>query len=225
MATHSSILAWRIPWTEDPGGLQPMESQRVGHDWTQHTHLYCISGYICLSLSELSPWGKYLCDPSMFQKWLDVLLSHGLIIFHYIHIYTYAAWLLQSCPTLCDPRDCCCYVASVVSDSVKLHRRGSPPGSLVPGILQQEHWSGLPFPSPKHESEKRKWSRSVVSNSSQLHGLQPTRLLCPWDFPSKSTGMGCHALLQGIFPTQGSNPLCLMSPESPAGGFFTTSAT
>ena len=33
MATHSSILAWRIPWTEDPGGIQFMGSQRVGHDW------------------------------------------------------------------------------------------------------------------------------------------------------------------------------------------------
>ena len=32
MATHSSMLAWRIPWTEEPGGLQSMESQRVGHD-------------------------------------------------------------------------------------------------------------------------------------------------------------------------------------------------
>ena len=32
MAAHSSILAWRIPWTEEPGGLQSMESQRVGHD-------------------------------------------------------------------------------------------------------------------------------------------------------------------------------------------------
>ena len=32
MATHSSILAWRIPWTEEPGRLQPMGSQRVGHD-------------------------------------------------------------------------------------------------------------------------------------------------------------------------------------------------
>ena len=31
MATHSSILAWRIPWTEEPGGLQSMESPRVGH--------------------------------------------------------------------------------------------------------------------------------------------------------------------------------------------------
>ena len=32
MATHSSILAWRIPWREEPGGLQSMGSQRVGHD-------------------------------------------------------------------------------------------------------------------------------------------------------------------------------------------------
>ena len=110
---------------------------------------------------------------------------------------------LQSCLTLCDPRD------------------GSPPGSLVPGILQartlewvaisfsnawkwkvkvkslsrvglpvtpwtvayqappsmrlsrQEYWSGVPLPSPMHESEKWKWSRSVVSDSSQPHGLQP----------------------------------------------------
>ena len=37
MATHSSILAWKIPWTEDPGGLQSMELQRVGRDWaTEH---------------------------------------------------------------------------------------------------------------------------------------------------------------------------------------------
>ena len=38
------------------------------------------------------------------------------------------------------------------------------------------------------------------------HELGPTRILRPWGFPGKSTGMGCHFLLQGIFPTQGSNP-------------------
>ena len=43
---------------------------------------------------------------------------------------------LQSCPTLCDPID------------------GSPPGFPIPGILQTRTWSGLPFPSPMHESEK-----------------------------------------------------------------------
>ena len=47
-----------------------------------------------------------------------------------------------------------------------------------------------------HESEKWKWSCSVVSDSSRPHGLQPTRLLHPWDFPGKSTGVGCHCLLQ-----------------------------
>ena len=53
---------------------------------------------------------------------------------------------------------------------------------------------------------KVKWSWSVVSDSLWPHGLQPTRLLHPWDFPGKSTGMGWHFLLQGIFSTQGSNP-------------------
>ena len=63
------------------------------------------------------------------------------------------------------------------------------------GFSRQEQWSGLPFPSPVHESEKWKWSRSVVSDSQWPHGLQPTRLLRPWDFPGNSTGVGCHCLL------------------------------
>ena len=37
MATHSSILAWRIPWTEEPGWLQSMGSKRVGHNWVTNT--------------------------------------------------------------------------------------------------------------------------------------------------------------------------------------------
>ena len=84
-----------------------------------------------------------------------------------------AAKSLQLCPTLYNPID------------------GSPPGSLSLGFSRQEHWSGLPFPSPMHESEMWKWSRSVMCDSLQPHGLQPTRFLCPWDFPGKSTGVGC----------------------------------
>ena len=53
-------------------------------------------------------------------------------------------------------------------------------------------------------------------NLLQLNGVQPTRLLCPWNFPGKNTGVGCHILLQGIFPTQGSN-LCFLPS-----GFFAT---
>ena len=52
-------------------------------------------------------------------------------------------------------------------------------------------------------------ARSVVSDSSPPCGLWPARLLCPWDFPGKDTGVGCHSLLQRIFLTQGSNPRLL----------------
>ena len=45
-----------------------------------------------------------------------------------------------------------------------------------------------------------------MSNSLLPHELQPTRLFGPWDFPGMNTGVGCHFLLQGIFPTQGLNP-------------------
>ena len=85
---------------------------------------------------------------------------------------------LQSCPTLCDPID------------------GSPPGSPVPGILQARtlEWVAISFSDT--QKWKWKWSRPVMSDSSQPHGLQPIRLLCPWDFPSKSTGVGCHRLLR-----------------------------
>ena len=51
-----------------------------------------------------------------------------------------------------------------------------------------------------------------------------TSLLCPWDSPGKNTGVGCYALLQGFFPTQGSNP-SLLWVSSLAGWFFTTGAT
>ena len=47
---------------------------------------------------------------------------------------------------------------------------------------------------------------SAVFDSLQSHGLQLTRLLCPQNSPGKNTGVGSHSLLQGIFPTQGSNP-------------------
>ena len=76
MATHSSILAWRIPWTEEPGGLQRMRSQRVGHDWaTSHIHT------LRLIESNLFQWdfpgGSVVENPPSVQgTWVGELRSH-----------------------------------------------------------------------------------------------------------------------------------------------------
>ena len=66
--------------------------------------------------------------------------------------------------------------------------------------------------NPDHTSTIRVLSGSVVSGSLWPHGLQPARFLYPWSSPGKSTGVGCHLLLQVISPTQGPNvgPLCLL---------------
>ena len=52
VATHSSILAWRIPWTEEPGGLQSLGSQRVRHSWETNTHTQ--SNYINIGIKRTS---------------------------------------------------------------------------------------------------------------------------------------------------------------------------
>ena len=57
-------------------------------------------------------------------------------------------------------------------------------------------------------------SHSVMSDSLRPSGLQPARLLCPWNSPDENTGVGCHFLLQGVFSTQGSKQHLLFSPAS-----------
>ena len=78
ITTHSGVLAWRIPWTEEPGGLQSTRSQRVRHDWsnwtyTHSTHIFNIFSYLI-----------------KFQK------VHCCCCFS----------VAKSCPTLRDPMDC-----------------------------------------------------------------------------------------------------------------------
>ena len=65
MATHSSILAWRIPWTEEPGGLQSMGSQRVGHDWATSLSLSIRIG--------LPLWLIVKNPPAMRETWVRSL--------------------------------------------------------------------------------------------------------------------------------------------------------
>ena len=56
MATHSSILAWEIPWTEEPGGLQSTGSQRVGHDW------------VCMLMHQGILMRAYIWEPLLFAS-------------------------------------------------------------------------------------------------------------------------------------------------------------
>ena len=66
------------------------------------------------------------------------------------------------------------------------------------------------FPSVRQESILGAPERGAAFLQ-QSHGLEPTRLLCPWNFLGKNTGVGCHSLLQRVFLTQGWNrglPLC-----------------
>ena len=127
-----------------------------------------------------------------------------------------AAKSLQLCPTLCDPIDSSPpgsavpgilqartleWVAISFSNACKSKVKvkslshvwlfatpwtAAYQAPLSMGFSRQEYWSGVPFPSPMHESEKWKWSCSVVSDSSRPHGVQSTRLLYPWDFPGKA---------------------------------------
>jgi len=73
------------------------------------------------------------CDPMDCS--LPDSSAHGILQARILAVAA-TAKSLQSCPTLCDPRD------------------DSPPAPLSLGFSRQEHWSGLPFPSPMHESEK-----------------------------------------------------------------------
>ena len=110
---------------------------------------------------------------SLFTLLYNLTTTH-LQRFFIIPAAAAAAKSLQLCPTLCYPTD------------------GSPTGSPVPGTLQARtlEWVAISF------SNAWKWSRSVVSDPQRPHGLQPSRLLHPWDFPGKSTGVGCHCLLR-----------------------------
>ena len=85
--------------------------------------------------------------------------------------------------------------------------------SIFPSIRWPKYWSFVLHISPSNESSglisfrigRVSVSHSVVSNSVTPWTVGH-RLLCPWDFPGKNTGVGCHSLLQGIFLTQGLNP-------------------
>ena len=124
------------------------------------------------------------------------------IIIATTHLLSSVGLVSQSCPTLCNPMDC------------------SPPGSSVHGILQARilEWVAISsFRGSAPYLAVLPFIASLATSKVKVKSLSPVwlfatswtvayQLLCPWDFPSKNTGVDCHFLLQEIFQTQGLNP-------------------
>ena len=91
MATHSSILAWRIPWTEKPGGLQSIGSQKVGHDWATNIinnhHMTWLNECSMSSLQVRTQGGWMTCDSCIGSRQPRDVSSLGL----------HSRWLLSWC--------------------------------------------------------------------------------------------------------------------------------
>ena len=141
MAPHSSTLAWKIPWMEEPGRLQSMGSLRVGHDWVTSLWLFTFMQW----RRQWQPTPVFLPGESQGQRSLvsfclwghtesDMtrrdLAAAAAAILKPFSMYAAAPKSLQLCPTLCDPTD------------------GSPPGSPIPGMNPQARtleWVAISF--------------------------------------------------------------------------------
>ena len=90
-ATHSSILAWRIPWTEEPGGLQSMGSQRVGHNWALSIH------FLKLNRSSQNLTVSWSWSVFIFVFFLLLHQLFQLIEYHVIFSFSMSACLASIC--------------------------------------------------------------------------------------------------------------------------------
>ena len=93
MATHSSVLAWRIPGTVEPGGLPSMGSHRVGHDWSD---LAAAAARIPQANNGMGIPLSILATLLTFTMWYYFILFNGWVIFHCIHVgipLIFKAWV------------------------------------------------------------------------------------------------------------------------------------
>ena len=174
MATHSSVLAWRIPGTREPGGLMSKGSHRVGHDWSDlAAYMHCTFSVIGGFLHFLRPE----CHSS--HPHLQDMLIYSQIIFP----LEYFSRFLVRMPV--PPFPCHQISNSILFQlhAFLLHFSGSP-----------NHRVWLLWYSP-YIIVSCVLSCSVMSNSLLTHRLQPSMFLCPWDFPGKNTGVRCYFLL------------------------------
>ena len=139
---------------------------------------------------------------------------------HYLHKGACMhARSLQSCLTLCDPMDCNPPGSSLLGIpqarileqvTISSSRDLANPGIELASLMSPALAAGFFITSTTWLEPIYIKVVVMVQSLSHLrllrpHGLQPASLFCPWDSPGKNTGVGCHFLLQGIFPTQESN--------------------
>ena len=109
MATHSSTLACKTRWTEEPGGLQSMGSLRVGHDWATSLSFFTFI-FLMHWRRKWQPTPVLLPAKSHGQRSLVGYIPWGCKesdMTERLHFHFYCVYVCtQSCPTLCDPTDC-----------------------------------------------------------------------------------------------------------------------
>ena len=133
IATHSSVLAWRIPWTKEPGRLQSMGSQRAGHSWKWLTHT--IDSYYT---HQKHPPPQVVRLYSRY--WLSCLIQFK------------ARWKLQ-CVLCCAVLSC-----SVMSNSATLWTAAHQ-APLSMRILQARILEWVAMPSSRRSSQPRDWNQ------------------------------------------------------------------
>ena len=181
MATNSSILAWRIPWTEEPGVLQPMGSQRVRHDWANSTFTFTL--HICWLWKSAQ---SLVISPILVLFYLCQWTGFFCVFPYFFVISCCCSSVAQSCLTLSDPMDCSMpafpvlhylpefaqthvhWVGEAIQQS---HCSLSLLPSIFPSIRVFSNESALPIKGPKY------WSfSSSISLSNDYSGLISFRI-------------------------------------------------
>ena len=157
---HSSTLAWKIPWAEEPGRLQSMGSLRVGHNWVTSLSLFTfhfhalekeVATYSSILAWRIPGTGKpdgllFMGSHRVGHNWSNLAAAAACTLCIKFQVYTFNC--LLDTPL-----------------NLEVPKTFKTQHVLTDGFCRQEYWSGLPFPSPMHESEKWKWNRSVLSDS------------------------------------------------------------
>ena len=183
-ATHTSILAWRIlAW--------------VAKSWTQQRDFHFGASLVAQMVKNL---------PAIWKTWVWSLV--GKIPWRRAWQPT-PVFLPGESPRTEEPGG----LQSTGSQRIRHNWATKHRGTKI----LQAMWQGQKNEGKKNDSMISCYNTHVLYSVTQLcltdslqpHGQYPSRLLCPWNFPAKNTGVGCHFLLQGIVPTQVSNP-CLL---------------